>query len=307
MKANIYKKIADSSWFQYLIILSILMAGVIVGIETYGERVSSWLPLLHALDYAILLIFTVEAIIKIAAEGNQPFNYFKDPWNLFDFIIVLVCWLSVFLPNINAGFVAVFRLARILRVLRLITALPQLKMLVDAMLKSIPSMGYVSILLFLLFYIYGVLGVFMFGENNPIHFGDLQTSLITLFQITTLEGWADIMYINVFGCDHPQWGSEDCTNPVANGVGAIIYFISFVLIGTMIVLNLFIGVIMNSMEEVAVEQKLEDMAKASNKGQIPSLHHDIDRLQLQLKEMQEQLQFIGHRIERNDEVERRGS
>lgn len=305
MESNIFKKIADSKWFQNLIILSILAAGVIVGIETYGDKVKEWMPLLHGLDYFILLLFTVEAVVKIAAEGNKPFNYFKDPWNIFDFLIVVVCWMSIFLPNINAGFVAVFRLARILRVLRLVTALPQLKMLVDAMLKSIPSMGYVSILLFLLFYIYGVLGVFMFGENNPVHFQDLQTSLITLFQITTLEGWADIMYINVFGCDHPQWGSDNCENPVANGVGAIIYFISFVLIGTMIVLNLFIGVIMNSMDEVANEQRLEEMVATKAAGGAPSLNHDIDRLQIQLKEMQEQLQFIGHRIEREEE-ERRG-
>jgi len=304
MNTNIYRRIADSKWFQNIIIFSILAAGVIVGIETYGDTVKEWLPLLHGLDYAILLIFTVEAIIKIAAEGNQPLNYFKDPWNVFDFLIVIVCWLSIFLPNINAGFVAVFRLARILRVLRLVTALPQLKMLVDAMLKSIPSMGYVSILLFLLFYIYGVLGVFMFGENNPVHFKDLQTSLITLFQITTLEGWADIMYINVFGCDHPQWGSEFCPNPVASGVGAIIYFISFVLIGTMIVLNLFIGVIMNSMDEVANEQKMEELAISKSVGGAPSLNHDISRLQIQLKEMQDQLQFIGHRIEREEESRR---
>ncbi len=301
MSTNTYRRIVDSNWFQNTVIISILLAGVIVGIETYGDRVREWLPMLHALDYLILLIFTVEAIIKIAAEGNQPLNYFKDPWNLFDFLIVVVCWMSVFLPNINAGFVAVFRLARILRVLRLVTAMPQLKMLVDAMLKSIPSMGYVSVLLFLLFYIYGVLGVFMFGKNNPVHFADLQTSLITLFQITTLEGWADIMYINIFGCDHPQWGSEDCATPVANGAGAAIYFISFVLIGTMIVLNLFIGVIMNSMDEVANEQRLEKMVEASKTGGAPSLNHDIDRLQLQLKDMQEQLQFIGHRLEKEQE------
>lgn len=304
MNAAFFHKIAESQWFQNLIIISILTAGVTVGIETYGEQVRDWLPTLHALDFFILLIFTVEVIVKVAAEGNQPFNYFKDSWNVFDFLIVAVCWLSVFMPDMNAGYVAVFRLARILRVLRLVTAMPQLKMLVDAMLKSIPSMGYVSILLFLLFYIYGVLGVFMFGENNPIHFRDLQTSLITLFQITTLEGWADIMYINVFGCDHPQWGSENCITPVANGTAAVIYFISFVLVGTMIVLNLFIGVIMNSMDEVAHEQKLEEMASTRNGSGAPNLNHDIGRLQHQLKDMQEQLQFIGHRIQKDGEEER---
>ena len=286
------QRIVEAKWFNTFIIITILMAGVVVGIETYGQKVAGWLPLLHTLDWVILLIFTIEAAIKIRAWGS---GYFKDPWNIFDFIIVAICWAALFVPSMDASFIAVFRLARILRVFRLVHALPQLKMLVDALLKSIPSMGYVSILLFLLFYIYGVMGVFLFGENDPVHFGDLAISIITLFQITTLEGWSDIMFVNVFGCDHFFYGLDDCPNPQSHYVSALVYFISFVLIGTMIVLNLFIGVIMNSMDEVRNEQVLEEkMGRA--KGDPPPLDLEIEAVQAQMEELREKLDFIAFRL-----------
>lgn len=285
-------KLAEAKWFNNGIIITILLAGIVVGIETYGEKVAEWYTLLHTLDWIILGIFTIEAVVKIVAWEK---DYFKDPWNIFDFIIVVVCWLAIFLPDMNAGFVAAFRLARILRVLRLVHALPQLKLLVDAMLKSIPSMGYVSILLFLLFYIYGVMGVFLFGKNDPVHFGDLQISIVTLFQITTLEGWSDIMFLNVFGCDHHFYGIDDCDHPEGSGVWALTYFISFVLIGTMIVLNLFIGVIMNSMDEVRNEQLLEEKM-SQQKGNPPQLDIEIEGIKSQMDELKEKLDFVAFRL-----------
>jgi voltage-gated sodium channel len=295
MNAAFFKKIADAKWFQQFVIATIVLAGIVVGIETYQADVPGWMPPLHIVDYLILLVFTLEAAIKIMAEGNRPGNYFKDPWNVFDFVIVLACWLPVFLPEMDTTFVAVFRLARILRVLRLVSALPQLRMLVDALLKSIPSMGYVGILLFLLFYIYGAMGVFLFGGNDPVHFGNLHTSLLTLFQIVTLEGWADIMYLNIFGCDHPQWGTENCPNPAPHLIGGALYFISFVLIGTMIVLNLFIGVIMNSMEEVRNEQAAEERSKRKEDG-IDILEDDIAEIHVQLNGIKEKLDAVAHRV-----------
>ncbi|HFA52028.1 MAG TPA: ion transporter [Bacteroidetes bacterium] len=290
------KHIAQANWFNTTVILAILLAGIVVGIETYGEAVEKWLPLLHSLDWLILWVFTVEAAIKILAEGDKPWRYFKDPWNIFDYIIVVVCWLAVFLPGMDADFVAVFRLARILRVLRLVHALPQLKLLVDAMLKSIPSMAYVGILLFLLFYIYGVMGVFVFGKNDPVHFGDLLTSIVTLFQITTLEGWADIMFLNVHGCEDAVYGLEGgCPKPKASGIWAMVYFISFVLIGTMIVMNLFIGVIMNSMDEVRNEQVLEERLRQA-KGDVPLIDVEIEAVKKQMEDIWDKLDFIAFQV-----------
>ena len=170
-----FKKLADAPWFQNFIIGVILAAGVVVGMQTYVGFAARNYDILHLLDQIILWIFVAEVVIKIGAEGKQPWNYFKDSWNVFDFIIVAVC----FLPFDNAGFVAVLRLARILRVFKLVTALPRLQLIVGALLKSIPSMGYVFMLMALHFYIYGCMATFLYHANDPIHFGDLQTSMLS--------------------------------------------------------------------------------------------------------------------------------
>ena len=121
-------------------------------------------------------------------------------------------------------------------------------------------MGYVSVLLFLLFYIYSVAAVFFFGKNDPVHFADLQTSFLTMFRVVTLEDWTDVMYINMFGCENYGYGGSEvhCVASQGNPLFAALFFVSFVLLGTMIFLNLFIGVIMNGMDEARLEQLEEE-------------------------------------------------
>ena len=135
---------------------------MVVGVQTYKEFAQKHSFLLSLFDGFILLVFIIEAGIKILAEGKKPQNYFKNPWNVFDFLIVFACLLEPIL-DLGGEFLPVLRLARILRVLRLVTAIPKLQLLVTGLLKSLPSMFYVSILLFLLFYVYGTLAVFFYG------------------------------------------------------------------------------------------------------------------------------------------------
>jgi voltage-gated sodium channel len=296
MNAEFFAKIAQNRAFNNFILVTILVAAVVVGIQTYGERVAEWHTILESIDLIILLIFTFEIVVKLLAEGSHPFRFFRDSWNVFDFLIVAICWLAHFIPGMNAGLIAVIRLARVLRVLRLINALPQLRLLVDAMLKSIPSMGYVGILLGVLFYIYAAMGVFLFGQNDPVHFGNLQRAMVTLFQIVTLEGWADIMYTNIFGCNDPVYGTDDCTNPSAMGAWAVIYFISFVLVGTMVVLNLFIGVIMNSMDEARSDQARENRLAAMEANGIARVEDELLMLHDQLEEIKQQISLLSHRL-----------
>jgi len=300
MNSAFFRQIANSRWFNQIIIWVIIAAGILVGIETYHQDGSPWRSTLESLDLLILVIFATEFVIKIAAEGNRPWNYFRDPWNVFDFTVVAVCWLAHFMPSMNAGFVAVIRLARVLRVLRLVHALPQLKMLVNAMLKSIPSMGYVGILLVLLYYIYGAMGVFLFWKNDPLHFGELGTAMLSLFRISTLEGWSEIMYVNMFGCDDPKWGygpESGCISPEPHGAAAVLYFVSFVLVGTMIVLNLFIGVIMNAMDEVRAEHELEERHARKEAG-MEHLEDEIAELHTQLDGIKKQLDYIAFRLKK---------
>ena len=296
------KRIADSSRFNIFILSTIIFAGILVGIQTYERQVTHIAHILEHLDFIILFIFTVEVFI---AEGTKPLNYFKDPWNDFDFSIVAVCYLAFVTPDVDASFIAVLRLARILRVFKLVTAVPKLQILVGALLRSIPSMGYVGVLLFLLFYIYAAMAVFIYGDNDPVHFENLHLAMLSLFRVVTLEDWTDIMYINMYGCD--QYGydgmEELCTNPSASPTGAALFFVSFVLIGTMVIMNLFIGVIMTSMEEAKqeanqdtalgrIQQRVEALQGTAGNtellNEIRSLSGKVDVLKSEVERLRDQ-------------------
>ena len=299
MISSYCSSLAKGDYFNRFIIATILLAAVVVGAQTYTNFAQENAQILTFLDSVILIIFTLEASIKILAQGKNPFNYFKNPWNVFDFLIVAACLLEPFL-NLGGAFLPVLRLARILRVLRLVTAIPKLQLLVTCLLKSLPSMFYVSILLFLLFYIYGAMAVFLFGENDPIHFQNLQTSILSLFRVVTLEDWTDVMYINMYGSDQYGYTAEDLTkwNPLSSEspLGAAVFFVSFVLIGTMIVLNLVIGVIMNSMDEsnaeMSIKQEIEK--RRSNPEPVRDGLHD---LQNRMEELSSELKVIKKMIE----------
>jgi len=250
----------------------------------------------------ILVIFTIEVFVKIFAEGKKPWRYFLDGWNVFDFIIVAIAIVALFIPNMDASFIAVLRLVRILRVFKLVTAIPKLQLLVGALIKSIPSMGYVGILLGILFYIYAAMGVFFFGENDPVHFATLQDAMLSLFRIVTLEDWTDIMYINIHGCDS-MWGygpEMGCTNPQGSGTMAIAFFVSFVLIGTMVVLNLFIGVIMNSMDEARAEAEMESNIEAKKSGSI-SLSQELHLLTSKIDDLKTELNVVYNKIKKAED------
>ena len=264
--------------------------------QTYADFAQQHYTIIHLVDTTILIVFTIEVFVKIFAEGKKPWLYFADPWNIFDFSIVAVCYLAFVMPSVDASFIAVLRLARILRVFKLVTAIPKLQMLVGALLKSIPAMGYVSILLGLLFYIYAAMAVFIYGENDPWHFGNLQTAMLSLFRVVTLEDWTDVMYINMFGCDNYSGYPEGwCNNPSTSPVGAALFFVSFVLIGTMIVLNLFIGVIMNSMDEVRAEAEIEERVKRKQSDAI-SMADEVHLIAEKIDDLQQELILLKHRL-----------
>lgn len=293
MQASLHQ-LANSNRFTNFITATIILAGIVVGIETYPSLVDSHGGVLHLLDKVILAIFVFEIAVKMGAEGSRPLRYFRDPWNVFDFIIVA----AAFLP-FGGNAVTVLRLLRLLRVLKLIRALPKLQVLVGALLKSIPAMGYVSALLLLLFYIYAVAAVFFFSGNDPIHFETLQLSMLSLFRVVTLEDWTDIMYINMYGCDEYGYSAtsmQTCSSPEAQPLLAALFFVTFVLIGTMVFLNLFIGVIMTGMDEARNEaaQLVRDTL-----AQESSSLDDVENLSKQVESVQELLTALQRRLEQD--------
>ena len=259
--------IVHSLWFQRVIIAVILLAGILAGVETSATIRDRHGSLLYALDTLVLIVFIVEMALKVAAYGRQPWRYFQDGWNVFDFIIVAVCCLPM-----DSQFAAVFRLARGLRLLRLVTAVPKLQLLVGALLKSIGAMGYVTLLLALVFYIYAVAGVHLFGSADPKHFGSLSAALLSLFRLITLDNWADIFQ----------------SVSITSRLPAVLYFVSFILLGTMIMLNLFIGIIMNSMAEMHAEIEQSDRTRHLTEAGQTTLQDELALFERQIDELKRQ-------------------
>ncbi len=290
----------DSSGFQNFILAVIMLAAVLIGLETSRDLVVRYGDILHALDAVVLWMFVVEAALKILRHGRRWYLYFTDPWNLFDFAIVVFCFLPV-----GGQYAAVFRLARVLRALRLITAIPRLQLLVGSLLKSIPSLAYVGLLLTVLFYIYAVVGVFLFRGNDPVHFDALSTALLTLFRVVTLEDWTDVMYIQMYGSAvYPGYAdfalADQVEVSVARPLLGAAYFVSFVLLGTMIMLNLFIGVIINSMEEAQAEREAEDRRRhLEHDGQI-TVGDEIGLIEEELRVLGRRLSQLRDRSNRAD-------
>jgi voltage-gated sodium channel len=269
------KRLVQDSWFQRFVILTILLAGVLAGIETDATAVANHGPVLRALDAIVLGIFIVEAIMKLTAYCPRPWDYFRDGWNVFDFTVIVLCLLPM-----DSQFAVVLRLGRTLRLLRLVSALPKLQLLVGALIKSFSSMGYVGLLLGIMFYIYAIAGVHLFGGHDKEHFGSLSKAFLTLFQTITLDDWK-FLFVSAQGS--------------APAIAAI-YFISFILLGTMIMLNLFIGIIMNSMEEMHTELDEYNAAKreAAEKGgvlaNLTALDQQLASLKTNLAELRTKLQ-----------------
>ena len=294
------RQLAEASWFQNFITAVIIAAAVLVGIETYPDLAHAHQGTLNLLNTLILGIFILEIVVKMGAELPKPHRYFLDPWNVFDFIIVAAC----FIPGAGQ-YAVVLRLLRLLRVLKLLNAIPKLQILVGALLKSIPSMFYVSVLLFLLFYVYAVAAVFLFGTNDPYHFGNLQNSLLSLFRAVTLEDWTDLMYIQMYGCD--QYSSTvlirdgvelTCDNPSGNWWLGMSFFVSFVMLGTMIILNLFIGVIMNGMDEATADAELLlEQKRLKDRGETsPTVENDIFELVKSINDLNERVGVIQRKL-----------
>ncbi len=271
------KQLTQSIAFRTFIIVLIVLAGVLAGLETSASLAARHAELLHKLNLLVVGIFLVEIALKLVAHGRRPLDYFRDGWNVFDCVIVAFCLLPVAGP-----FAAVIRLARVLRLLRLVSALPKLQLLVGALLKSLSAMGYVSILLALLFYIYAVAGVNLFGKTDPVHFGSLGAALLSLFRIVTLDNWGDIYLAQVAH---------------VSGIKVAVYFTTFIVFGTMIILNLFIGIILNSMSEAHAEQALQTAKAAEENAPGQSVLARLEHTTKQLAELQTSLSGLRKELE----------
>jgi voltage-gated sodium channel len=242
--AGACRRIADSSRFQALIISVILANAVVLGLETYDSLDDEVGGLLHTLNSVFLGVFTVEVAIRVFAYGRRPQEFFRSGWNVFDFVVVG----AAYLPFVRES-VTLLRMARLLRIARLLSVIPGLRIVVLGIARSLAPIGGMAALTFFVLYLYGMLGWLWFGDHDPDRFGNIGQSLLTLFQVLTLEGWNDVLDTEM---QLTSW--------------AWVYFVSFVLIGTFVVLNVVIAIIVNSMDEVRameLEQERKELVAAA--------------------------------------------
>jgi len=251
-------EIRRARWFSNLTTIIIIVYASILGLKTVIEIDSTYLFFFHTLDTFITIYFLIEIIIKMSAEENIT-DFFKDGWNIFDFVIVAV----TLIPLENSTMAAVARLFRIFRVLRLITSRPELKKIIDMLIGAIPSIVDIVILMFIIFYIYAILGNFLFESAPSGLWSDFLVAMLTLFRILTFEGWSEVMYEAME--IHP-W--------------AWVYFITFIIIAAFVFFNLFIAVIIGEME------------KLSHEGEHEAEIEKLDSILLEMKALREEVKEL---------------
>ena len=242
---DLTRRLVDAPAFEYTIIAIIILNGAVLGMTTspaLSERYGSWFTLGNRIALAI---FIVEALLKMVSSSPRVAGYFKDGWNIFDFLVIVFALIPA-----TGQFAMIARLARLLRVLRLISTVRDLRLIVSALIRSIPSVGHVMMLMSIIVYIYAVMGYHLFHEDDPENWRNLGISLLTLFNVITLEGWTEVM-----------------SAAMETHSLAWLYFVSFVIIGTFVVINLFIAIIINNLDEAKLE-RLRDIERPVSREEL---------------------------------------
>ncbi len=257
-------QIVSAPWFERVIIAFILVNGVILGMETSPSLMAEYGTLMHWGNHLILGVFILEAGLKMIAVAPHIDRYFRDGWNVFDFSVIVFSLIPA-----TGEFAMIARLARLLRVVRLVSTIPELRLIVSTLVRSIPSMIHVMTLMGVIFYIYAITGYQLFHEHDPTHWRSLGISLLTLFRVVTLEDWTDVMY-TAMELHSFAW----------------IYFVSFVVLGTFVVVNLFIAVVINNLDEAKAERLAELQGPVTQK----EILKDLRETQKALKRLEERLE-----------------
>lgn len=235
-------RFVESASVQSLIITLIVLNAITLGLETFPgvmDRIGVWL---HHIDQTLLAVFVLELALKLLAHGPR---FFRSAWNVFDVVVVGIALLPA------SGALSVLRALRVLRVLRLVSAVPRMRFVVESLARSLPGLGSIGLLLAIFFYVFAVMATKLYGAQFPQWFGSLWGSMFSLFQIMTLEGWADI-----------------AREVMASRPGAWLFFFAFILLATFTVLNLFIAVIVNAMQEPETPVHHEPVATSRELGEL---------------------------------------
>jgi voltage-gated sodium channel len=247
------KRLVEAAPFQRAVIAAIVLNAVVLGLITSDGTDSGFL---RAFDHALVGVFGIELALRLYAHG---WSFFRDPWNVFDFVVVAVALVPA------TGILSILRALRIIRALRLVTAVPGIKKVVRGLLAAMPGMFSIVLLLCLVLYVGAVLATELYGATVPQHFGSIGRSLFTLFQVMTGEAWPDI-----------------AADVLEHHPSAWIFFVAYILVSTFVVLNLFTAVVVSAMES---DRQQEPTIDATLLVEIRALRAEIAQLREQSAEV----------------------
>ena len=253
--------------FEFSVIFIIILSAMLIGATTYDID-PAWMTVLKVLDGAVTVFFLIEIIIRMAAEEKLR-NFFKSGWNVFDFLIVTIS----LIPIDDSEMVLLARLLRIFRVLRLVSMIPELRVLMNALAKSIPRIGYVALLMFIIFYIFGAIGSFLYEKINPVLWGDIAISMLTLFRVATFEDWTDVMYETM---EVYPWSWA--------------YYMLFIFLTAFVFLNMMIGVVLNVMNEEHEKMNIEQ--GEGEAGEVHWIKEHTAEMEQRMERMEKMLQQL---------------
>ncbi|WP_424210940.1 ion transporter [Streptomyces sp. BI20] len=225
--------LTEARWFALLVLGVILVNALLLGAETYSGLVAAWSGPLRIAEHACLAFFVIEILLRLGAHADRPRAFARDPWNLFD-LAVVVC---AFLPFVREN-ATVLRLLRLARVLRTARFLPRLRIVLVAVGRSLPGTAGFLLVGGLVVYVYAMVGWVCFGEREPEHFGSVGRAALTLFLLVTLDGIGDAVRA---GLEISRW--------------SLLYYGSYVLLSSFVLVNVLIGVVLGSLEEAHAEDR----------------------------------------------------
>lgn len=253
-------RVSESDLFQNVIISLIILNALLLGLATFDSLEIRVGTELNAFDHVLLGIFTIEILLRLAAVGFRLDRFLRRGWNVFDLVAVG----ASFLPGLGGNATAL-RLIRLLRVARLLSVVPDVGVLLDGIRRALRPAAGLVLLTGLLVYLYGIVGWSLFGEEAPENWGNIGESCLTLFQLLTLEGWSDVL-----------------SDARAVSPWAVLYVVSFILLGTFVVLNLLIGVVITSLDEAHKHKRRDTDSEADLSEAIEAARDALDSLERQL-------------------------
>jgi voltage-gated sodium channel len=251
-------RLTGGTRFEFVVAGVILANAVLLGVETYEEVTDRYQGTFDWLNHAFLAFFAGELVLRLVAMGRRPHHFFRSGWNCFDFTIVA----AAFIPGVSAN-TTLLRLLRAFRIVRLLNVVPSLRIIIRGVARSLLPMAGVALLTLVIMYLYAIIGWILFKDELPAEWGTAGRALLTMFQLLTLEGW-----------------NETFADARAVSALATPMFVSFILIGTFVVLNIVIAVVVNSVEETRQLELEQDVARALESTPAVEMPELLQRLDL---------------------------